>query len=161
MKRGISLPHKYNVNEAVAGYFVYVDIDDELPQGFNSEYVAVSVIPGPNDKTSTKALQATEDDNNNNNNSNNNNKNLKENKRIIAKLVDYKSGPSGNIGLSRNLAIALNIENQIGNIISLKPAIKNLPKRPTTFTIHPYIIHTKKKKSLLAVIKRRINWHNS
>ena len=75
LKRGISLPHKlYNVNEAVAGYFVYVDIDDELPQGFNSEYVAVSVIPGPNDKTSTKALQATEDDNNNNNNSNNNNK---------------------------------------------------------------------------------------
>lgn len=155
LKRGISLPHKlYNVNEVVAGYFVYVDIDDELPQGFNSEYVAVSVIPGPNDKTSTKALQATEDDNNNNNNSNNNNKNLKENKRIIAKLVDYKSGPSGNIGLSHNLAIALNIENQIGNIISLKPAIKNLPKRPTTFTIHPYIIHTKKKEITISSNKK-------
>ena len=151
LKRGISLPHKlYDVNETVniAGYFVYVDIKDELPQGFSSEYVAVSVIPGPNDKTSTKTLPITEDDDNDKN------KNLKENKRIIAKLVDYKFGPSGNIGLSHNLSIALNIENQIGNIISLKPAIKNLPKRPTTFTIHPYIIHSKKKEITISNNKK-------
>lgn len=104
---------------------------NELTSKFG-DYVAVSVIPGPNDKPSK-----TVDDEN---------KDLKENKRIIARVEDFKHGLSENIGISRDLSVALNIENQIGNIVSLKPAIRNLPKRPTTFTIHPYIIHTKKKE---------------
>ena len=66
------------------------------------------------------------------------------NKRVIARLVDFPSSPANNVGLSTKLAIALNIEGQIGNIIAIKPAVKNLPKRPTTFIVHPYITQTKK-----------------
>ena len=87
-------------------------------------------------------------------------KNLKENKRIIAKLVDYKSGPSGNIGLSRNLAIALNIENQIRNIISLKPAIKIYP-RDQQRSLFILILYIQRKEITISSNKRRINWHNS
>lgn len=130
LKRGISLPHGLYDIKSDKGYTVYMDLN-ELTNKFG-DYVAVSVIPGPNDKPSK-----TVDDEN---------KDLKENKRIVARVVDYKNGLSENIGLSRDLSVALNIENQIGNIISLKPAIRNLPKRPTTFTVHPYIIHTKKKE---------------
>ncbi|RCK65503.1 Peroxisome biosynthesis protein PAS1 [Candida viswanathii] len=121
LKRGISLPHGlYDVKED-KGYVVYVDVDELTPRF--GDYVAVSVIPGPNDKTAKSVDEE--------------NKDLKENKRIVAKV---------NIGISRDLSVSLNIENQIGNMISLKPAVRNLPKRPTTFTIHPYIIHTKKKE---------------
>lgn len=70
---------------------------------------------------------------------------IKENKRIIAELVNYK-GISNNIGLSKSLAIALNAYDQTGNIVVLKPAVKELPKRPTTFIIHPYVINSNKKK---------------
>ncbi|KAL6451401.1 PEX1 Peroxisome biosynthesis protein PAS1 [Candida maltosa Xu316] len=132
LKRGVSLPHGLYENiEDDDGYSIYVDVDD-LPRDFN-EYVAVSVVPGPNDKPSKTTVDEE-------------NKDLKENKRIVAKIVDYKHGNGDNIGLSKKLSIALNIEHQIGNIINLKPAVKNLPKRPTTFTIYPYIIHTKKKE---------------
>ncbi|KAG7664567.1 PEX1 [[Candida] subhashii] len=134
LKRGISLPHKlYDNIKLNEGYIVYANFN-ELPQDVISDYVAVSVIPGPNDKP-----------NGSGNNIDEANTDLKENKRIIAKLLDFKDGIADNIGVSQSLAIALHIENQVGNIIVLKPAIKNLPRRPTTFTIHPYITQSKRK----------------
>ncbi|CAI5760357.1 unnamed protein product [Candida verbasci] len=133
LKRGISLPHKkfeFNNDQ----YEVYMSID-ELPIDFkNSDYyAAVSIVPGPNDKPSKVVDEEQQ-------------AKLKENKKIIAKIVDYKT--VDNIGISSRLAIALGIENQIGNIIVLKPAIKNLSKRPTTLTIYPYITQTKKSKEI-------------
>ncbi|RLV92467.1 Peroxisome biosynthesis protein PAS1 [Spathaspora sp. JA1] len=131
LKRGVCLPHKlFSVNNK--GYQVYANFQ-ELPQELTSEpYVAVSVVPGPSTATSS-SKQAFEFD-------------IKENKRIVARLIDYQSSLKENIGLSSKLALALNISGQIGNIIVLKPAVRNLPKRPTVFTIHPYTTSTPVKQ---------------
>ncbi|KAI5960775.1 PEX1 [Candida pseudojiufengensis] len=130
LKRGISLPHHlYEDVEVADGYKVYMNLST-LPKGFDS-YVAVSIVSGPND---LKNNLETEND-------------VKENKRIIAKLVSHDSS-SNNIGLSKDLSIALNVFNQTGNIVVLKPAIKNLPKRPTTIVIYPYVTNSNKKKEI-------------
>lgn len=129
LKRGISLPHKLYNDVDDTGYRVFVN-RAEIPDGFGA-YVAVSILPGPNDLKNTLA----------------NENDIKENKRIIAELVNYK-GISNNIGLSKSLAIALNAYDQTGNIVVLKPAVKELPKRPTTFIIHPYVINSNKKKEV-------------
>ncbi|CAK9442162.1 uncharacterized protein LODBEIA_P59050 [Lodderomyces beijingensis] len=132
LKRGISLPHKLFHDVDDTENKVYIDFDC-LPETFES-YAAVSVIPGPNESKNT-----LEDE-----------KDVKENRRIVAKLVDFK-GQSDNIGLSKRLAVALNVDGQTGNIISLKPAVKNLSKRPASFVIHPYIINSNKKKEINSV----------
>ncbi|KAK6458461.1 AAA ATPase, peroxisomal biogenesis [Scheffersomyces xylosifermentans] len=140
LKRGISLPHNlYPVKNT--GYELYANLS-EIDPSIISDYVAVSVIPSPNDKSTKSAPQSTEE---------NGNKvvvALKENKRIIAKLVDYPTGPANTVALSTKLAVALNVELQIGNIIAIKPAIKTLPRRPTTFTVHPYVTQTKKSTQI-------------
>ncbi|KAI5950180.1 PEX1 [Candida jiufengensis] len=131
LRRGISLPHNlYKDTTERSGYQVYVDFND-LPKEFDS-YVAVSIVSGPND---LKNNLENEND-------------IKENKRIIAKLVNYKKSSNNNIGLSKDLSIALNVFGQTGNIVVLKPAIKSSPKRPTTFVICPYIINSNKKKEI-------------
>ncbi|KAG5417957.1 PEX1 [Candida metapsilosis] len=129
LKRGISLPHNLYKDVDDSAYKVFVN-RSELPGAFGT-FVAVSILPGPND---LKNILSNEKD-------------VKENKRIIAELVNYK-GTSNNIGLSKSLAIALNAYGQTGNIVVLKPAVKELPKRPSTFTIHPYIINSNKKKEV-------------
>lgn len=136
LKRGISLPHNLFSDTQNRGYEVYANLSEFNPTVV-SDYVAISVIPGPNDKLLKAAPQSTDD-------SDNRVASLRENKRVIARLVDFPSSPANNVGLSTKLAIALNIEGQIGNIIAIKPAVKNLPKRPTTFIVHPYITQTKK-----------------
>lgn len=130
LKRGISLPHGMfqDVNHA-SGCKMYLDLD-QLPDDFDT-FVAVSVVPGPNEIRNN--LENEND--------------IKENRRVIAQLVDYKEG-HGNVGLSFDLATALGVRGQIGNIIALKPAIKNLSKRPSSFVVHPYVIHTNKKKEI-------------
>ncbi|EGW30105.1 uncharacterized protein SPAPADRAFT_144695 [Spathaspora passalidarum NRRL Y-27907] len=130
LRRGISLPHKlYNVKNQ--GYQVYANFQ-ELPSELTAEpYIAVSVVSGP---TTTPTKQAPNDFD------------IKENKRIVARLIDCQDSPKGNIALSSKLAHALNVSGQIGNIIVLKPAVKSLPKRPTVFTIHPYTLSTPAKQ---------------
>ncbi|KAI5970784.1 PEX1 [Candida margitis] len=129
LKRGISLPHNLYKDVDDTGYKVFAN-RNELPEGFDS-YVAVSILPGPND---LKNALANEND-------------IKENKRIVAELANHK-GMSNNVGLSKSLAIALNAYKQTGDIVVLKPAVKCLPKRPTTFVIHPYEINSNKKKEV-------------
>ncbi|KAI5956028.1 PEX1 [Candida theae] len=129
LKRGISLPHKLYRNVEDSGYKVFVN-RSEIPDNFGP-YAAVSILPGPNDLKNT--LSQDND--------------VKENKRIVAELVDY-DGVSNNVGLSRNLAIALNAFEQTGNIVVLKPAVSELLKRPTTFIIQPYTITSNKKKEV-------------
>lgn len=129
LKRGISLPHRLYKDVDDTGYKVFVN-RNEIPEGFGS-FVAVSILPGPNELKNTLTIE----------------NDIKENKRIVAELVNH-NGVSNTIGLSKNLAIALNTYDQTGNIVVLKPAVKELPKRPTTFIIHPYLINSNKKKEV-------------
>ncbi|KAK6465938.1 AAA ATPase, peroxisomal biogenesis [Scheffersomyces coipomensis] len=141
LKRGISLPNELYSNlpkeSNTTGYEVYANIKD-LPQDVISSYVAVSIVPGPNDKQQKNTVPEDTSDESSKVQS------YKENKRIIAKLINYPDSPPNSIGLSCKLAIALNVELQVGNIVVLKPAIKNLPKRPSSLIIHPYIIQSKR-----------------
>lgn len=123
------MPHRLYKDVDDTGYKVFVN-RNEIPEGFGS-FVAVSILPGPNELKNTLTIE----------------NDIKENKRIVAELVNH-NGVSNTIGLSKNLAIALNTYDQTGNIVVLKPAVKELPKRPTTFIIHPYLINSNKKKEV-------------
>ncbi|KAI3406446.2 PEX1 [Candida oxycetoniae] len=139
LKRGVCLPHNLyrDANKLDTGFKIFIDLD-QLPKDTFDTFAAIAVVPGPNEYKNTLDKEVVEGGGG---------KDVKENRRIIAELVDYKGG-SGNIGLSQDLAIALNIQGQIGNIIALRPAIKSLSKRPSTFVIHPYTIHSNKKKEI-------------
>lgn len=144
LRRGISLPHKLYQGFPRSnphGYELYVDFN-QLPDKF-TDYVAVSIVPGPDDKHKMTAPKDTSESSNG--------KSLapiKENKKIIAKLINYSNSGLNTVGLSKNLSIALNVENEIGFIVGLKPAIKSLSKRPLTYIVHPYLTQTKKSTSL-------------
>jgi peroxin-1 len=145
LKRGISLPHQLFAELPKAnsnGYEVYVDFD-QLPHNTFSDYAAISIVPGPDDKHKVVAPADA-------NNSAEPAKStpVKENKRIVAKLVNFPGAGFNTVGLSEKLSIALNVEQEIGFITVLKPAIKPSSKRPTTLTIYPYMTQTKKNSQL-------------
>lgn len=125
LQRGISLPHALFDVQDKKQYIVYAN---ESEINFTSDYVAVSIL------TNDKAKQPERSEG----------KEIKETKRVIARLVNHPC-PSKTVGLSRNLAIALKVENMIGSVVTLKPAIKN-SKRPVALTIHPYITQTRGKQ---------------
>lgn len=147
LKRGIPLPHPLFASESIptdgsAAYEVYVNFNEVVSTLKRTDYVAVSLVPGPNDKLNAMET-TTQEGGSDPTNPDKDFSSLKENKRIIAKLVSYPQTPQNSIGLSRNLAVALNVEDQIGSIIALKPAALPLQKRPTTVVVHPYITQTK------------------
>lgn len=158
LKRGISLPHDMFSNlpghANVEGYEVYVNYNEVINTLKNSDYVAVSLIPGPNQKQNTISAQnQQQEQQQQEGDSKGKDKKktsipLKENKRIIAKLVNYTDCPPNTIGLSPKLAISLNAEFQVGLMALLKPAVKNIVKRPPSLIIHPYIIQTKKTNQI-------------
>ncbi|KAK6201608.1 AAA ATPase, peroxisomal biogenesis [Scheffersomyces amazonensis] len=141
LRRGISLPNDLYtdlpLDSDISGYEVYANVKD-LPNEIKTSHVAVSIVPGPNDKQQKNVVPEDPNDT----------ITYKENKRIIAKLINYPDSPANTIGLSSKLAIALNVELQVGNIVVVKPAVKNLSKRPSTFIIHPYIIQTKRNTQI-------------
>ncbi|CAH2350415.1 peroxisomal ATPase Pex1p [[Candida] railenensis] len=148
LERGISLPHhiysKLPEHSNVKGYEVYVNFREVVHSLNNTKYVAVGVIPGPLSRSNTvdakqpQGQQAPDAQDK---------PSIKENVRIIAKLVNYSKSPPNTVGLSPKLAIALGCENEVGNVITLQPAISPLLKRPSTLTIHPYIVQTGKKSN--------------
>ena len=147
LKRGIPLPHPLFASESIptdgsAAYEVYVNFNEVVSTLKRTDYVAVSLVPGPNDKLNAMET-TTQEGGSDPTNPDKDFSSLKENKRIIAKLVSYPQTPQNSIGLSRNLAVTLNVEDQIGSIIALKPAALPLQKRPTTVVVHPYITQTK------------------
>lgn len=157
LKRGISLPHKLYSDlpshSNPDGYEVYVNFGEVIHSLNKAEYVAVSVIPGPNTKQNIVGSGTQNQEHNQNQNqpkeNTQNSKDklsapLKENKRVIAKLVNYSKCPLNTVGLSNKLAIALNVEYQVGSIVVLNPSVKNVAKRPSSFVIHPYVLQTKK-----------------
>lgn len=146
LKRSIPLPHDLYTSlpdhADSESYEVYIDFNEIANVFKRPEFVAVSVIAGPNAKIN--ALKPDPHDINNTDKTKaKESLVLTESKRIVARLVNFP-GTSINIGLSRKLAVALSIEDQIGTIVELKPAIKANSKIPSTFTIYPFIIQTKK-----------------
>lgn len=171
LRRGISLPHKiFSVESSEVGgksaseeggknnsetssdvvsnesddeiatpkvsvYEVFID-SNQLPSSF-TDYAAVSIVPGPEDKRSALPKDADKSLNP-----------IKENKKIVAKLINYPKSGINTVGLSENLAIALNVENQTGYIAVLKPAVPSITKRPLTFTVFPYLTQTKKIQNI-------------
>ncbi|ODV82077.1 AAA-domain-containing protein [Suhomyces tanzawaensis NRRL Y-17324] len=139
LKRGIPIPHKLISSAANDGYELYANYAELSPE-FLVDFVAVSVVPGPTEKS--KSTAPTDKS------SESKIAPVKENKRIVARLVNAPEAPANTVGLSSKLAIALNVESEVGSIIALNPAVKSVPKRPSAFIIHPYITQTKKNSQL-------------
>lgn len=160
LKRSISLPHKIYDNilphSDSEGYEVYVNFAEVVHSLNNSKFVAVSIIPGPTTKTNTVSSGQQEKNQQQNatipstlsSKEKPSTQPLKENKRIIAKLVNFPSSPTNTVGLSQKLAIALGCELQLGNIVVLQPTVLPVSKKPSSLTIHPYITQTKKNNAL-------------
>lgn len=134
LKRGISLPTEVFAHPELTGYEVYVNLDEVVHVFLRCEYVAVSVIAGPNAKlnlldtdTEVKDRPAA----------------LAECKHVVARVVNVRTPPN-TVGLSEKLAVALNVENRVGYKVILEQAPRSASKRPSTFVIHPYITQTKK-----------------
>lgn len=154
LKRGISLPHNIfsdlPSHSNPDGYEIYVNFNEVIHSLNKAEYVAVSIVPGPNSKHNIVGSgNQSQEQNQNQNVAKENSKEkisspLKENKRVIAKLVNCPRCPSNTVGLSTKLAIALNVESQVGSIVVLNPSVKNISKKPSSFVIHPYVLQTKK-----------------
>lgn len=143
LKRGISLPHSlFRNSNTLQSYEIYINFKD-LPAAMISDYIAVSIVPGPNEKSKTSPVNEEPQENDKSKI-----QSLKETKRVVARLVNYSKGPQNTVGLSESLAIALNVEHQVGCIVVLKTAVKLSPKRPSAFTIHPYITQTKRNSQM-------------
>lgn len=147
LKRGISLPHALYedlpLHSNRDGYEVYVNFSEVVHSLNRAEYAAVSIIAGPNAKRNSVG-NGTAQNADQNDQKDKVSAPLKENKRIVARLVNCLNAPANTVGLSYKLAVALNVESQVGSKVVLKPAIKNVLKRPSTLIVHPYITQTKK-----------------
>jgi peroxin-1 len=156
LKRGISLPHNIfsdlPSHSNPDGYEIYVNFNEVIHSLNKAEYVAVSIVPGPNSKQNIVGSGNQNPEQNQNQNQTLTKENskekisspLKETKRVIAKLVNCPKCPSNTVGLSAKLAVALNVEYQVGSIVVLNPSVKHISKKPSSFVIHPYILQTKK-----------------
>lgn len=150
LKRGIAVPHnlfdKLPAHANPDGYEVYVNFSEVISTLNKAEFVGVSIIPGPNYKQNTVSEQQPQQQQQQQQQEDKEKfaLQLKENKRVIARLVSYTRCPPNTIGLSPKLAVALNVEQKVGFMAVLKPAVKSVLKRPSTLIVHPYIIQTKK-----------------
>lgn len=127
LKRGISLPHALFPGALDNNFQVFTD-KATLPPQFGS-FVVVQIVPGPEEKHTTKAPK---DDS----------VTVRENKFIVAQIVDVPGQQQ--VGLSQRLAAALGVEFEVGYQVVLKPAPRPSPKRPTTVVVYPYQTQTKK-----------------
>lgn len=148
LKRGIALPHEIFQEEPQAtendGYEVYARMD-ELAHAFErSPYASVSIVPGPNAKQNVAPTNENADEEKTKEKLSP----VTENKNIIAKLVFTNCVPSNTVGLSRKLAVSLNVDSLVGFKVVLRVAGKSLSRRPATFLVHPYIIQSKKNDLL-------------
>ncbi|CAH6719867.1 peroxisomal ATPase Pex1p [[Candida] jaroonii] len=151
LKRSIPLPHKlYDLppHADANGYEIYINFNEIGNQLSRAEFVAVSVISGPNSKTNTVKDKEKPVDKSDKSEKDKDIVPLEESKRVIARLVNVSTSPTNTVGLSRKLAVALSVEAIIGSVVVLKPAVKQTPKLPATFIIHPYIIQTKKNSTV-------------
>ncbi|CUM64204.1 uncharacterized protein PRCAT00001798001 [Priceomyces carsonii] len=153
LKRGISLPHelfsKLPVSANRHGLEIYAN--PKVRGSLDSEFVAVSVIPGPNSRTNSAPLQlqpTDEKDREKEKEKETNSVAIKENAKVIARLVFDKSCHTEMVGLSLKLAQSLNVEGSVGTIIVLKPAVKRMTGKVSTVIIHPYITQTRKAGQL-------------
>lgn len=154
LKRGIGLPNAlFAEAEQISNrnaVEIYANVDEFIHILNRIDYVAVSVIAGPTTRAeiigqeiSTKKSstgQSKEKDKDG--------MHVVENTNVVAKLVNCSSVPANTVGLSKKLAIMLNVDRMIGFKVVLKTAGKCAAKRPSTFFIHPYTIHTRKSDAL-------------
>lgn len=159
LKRGISLPSGLFpstelLDDTEEGLSVYINFDEVLSTLNRAEYVAVSVVPGPDSKTNNapsnessqptpegQTIQGKEE-------KDKSVSKVTENKIVIARLCNHRNCPSNTVGLSVKLANALNVGGEIGVKILLRQAQKATSKKPSAFIIHPYITKTKKADAL-------------
>ncbi|EGV60686.1 Peroxisome biosynthesis protein pex1 [Yamadazyma tenuis] len=154
LKRSIPLPHQLYADlpeyADTNGYEVYVNFKEVAGILKRAEYVAVSVIPGPNSKKNHTPKQEKSSPNLPGSSEKEAKETvpLEENKRVVARLVNYPKSPANHVGVSRKLAVALSVESNLGSILVLKPSIKQTQKLPSTFTIYPYITQSKKSNQV-------------
>lgn len=155
IKRSICLPH--SLYAKCGGeryqYEVYINLS-EFPPAFKVSYISVTLIPGPNFKLNSAPpnLESTASSHNADSKDNDQKKvkmdQLKENTRIIAKVVNYLKSPKNTVGLSPALATALSVIGEIGNLVILQPAPRPLSKPPSTLIIHPYSTNSRKADNI-------------
>lgn len=149
LKRGISLPHPLIDATMDSGAFeLFVNREEFVNVFLRHDYVSVSVIAGPQSKVNKAPTETAE---------NAEGKSaekgaalvtaLTENKQVIAKLRNV-ANPANHVALSESLAIALGVEKEVGYKVLVRQAARHLSKRPSTFTIHPYVTQTKTNKQL-------------
>lgn len=150
LKRGISLPN-LTFPEVPSShknsYEIYIAANDGMLAFPKTDFVSVSIIPGPNSKSN----KAPTDNANTSKSKEANEESISrvvENKHVVAKLIRVPTGPPNCVGLSEKLAISLNVENTVGYKVILEQANKNVSRRPSTFMIYPYTIHTKKSEGI-------------
>lgn len=147
LKRGISLPHPLISSSVsskdMAGYELFVNRNEFLHVFLRHDYVSVSVINGPQNKQIKAPADETADDFKKDVPTS-----LTENKQVIARIRNTPSAPMNNIGLSRDLAIALGVEGKTGYKVVVRQASRHLSKRPSAFVVHPYVTQTKSSKQL-------------
>ncbi|KAK8439853.1 hypothetical protein B9J08_04346 [Candidozyma auris] len=150
LKRGIALPNGlFQADHSTyEGYTLHVNFEEVLHFFNRAEFVTVSVLPGPDTKINAAPTENAPDPQNDDKKKDKSSTKVTENKTIVAKLVNSPKCPADSVGLSKKLAIALNVENKIGFKVALRQAPKHVSKRPSTLIIHPYITQTKKADSI-------------
>lgn len=117
LERGIALPHKLFGDFETTSYEVYANFDQVMIPLQNAQFVNVSIVAGP-DAQKTQQIDA---------------KAQAISKKIGAKLVHHPSAQS-QVGLSRLLAIALDVDGEIGFMVKLEKAT------PSPITKYPTLI---------------------
>lgn len=148
LKRGISLPHPLisgsDATWKLSGYELFVNRSEFLQVFLRHDYVSVAVITGPQNKQN----KAPTDTNGASDAKKEAPLALTECKQVIARLRNVPSAPSNNVGLSRDLAIALGVEGKLGYKVVVRQASRHLSKRPSSFVVHPYVTQTKSTRQL-------------
>ncbi|ANB12607.1 AAA family ATPase peroxin 1 [Sugiyamaella lignohabitans] len=161
--RGVSLPHPSysDLNAASQKYTmeVYADPDSVLYPLRGAEYVSVSVITptgvqsGNANQNTVPGVNSTAANTANNGTGSNvtgansattaalgeDTNDIPSATSVVAKLVSYRNGPHGHVGLSYALSVALGISDSVGNVIRLEPAQKPLSKAPSKLSIRPIV----------------------
>lgn len=121
--RGISLPHSFFQSYKEKNkYEVYANFDEIIYTLHKAEYVRVSIIPGPGKKPQEPSPQGSGE---------------LATTTVIAKLV-HDPKVHNHVGLSRLLAIALGVSDQVGDMVQLEPAVNVSIERKLEFVIHPF-----------------------
>lgn len=147
--RGIAMPSPLfastlSSNEK-GSYAIYANMAD-LPKQYSTlTYVAITVLPGPGSKTNFPNPELAKEDDLSKDGVGSK---LSEAKDVIARLIAFDEAPDRTVGLSRNLAIALNAENKVGFRVVLRAPSKAPLKKVKTITLHPYAVPNRKATNL-------------